>query len=333
MLRTSLFIKLLLHLLRVLMMLPRSLSNYWKMEAKEPHNLEEKEQLLRRCSIVSSCTSQRWHLEGPRTPCFLILSQVKIFLCCTNHVKSLIFIQPCCLQSLCQDLSWACEAKPRRIFLASLILKVPLLLLPHLSWSFPSQTRIFLQSNSCISILSLSFKELSSIISSFLHFLHFLASLVQSHKSLTLINLLAYVFALSSFNYSFKRMGSCCHFSSQNRAKFSYLISQKPFSCTRPLLSQALFHMRDPLILPSILIWSSLGHELAYFSFQIVAHWAFCSFSQLHHNLAPRAFLKFSGSSNPRPPWFLGLQIFSQATKVHFLFVSPFPKEIFFVCF
>jgi len=54
MLRTSLFEKLLLHLFRVLMMLPLSLFDYWKMEAKESHNLEEKKQLLRRCSIVSS---------------------------------------------------------------------------------------------------------------------------------------------------------------------------------------------------------------------------------------------------------------------------------------
>jgi len=52
--RTSLFERLLLHLLRVLMMLSVSLSGYWKMEAKECHNLEVKVQLLRRCSIVSS---------------------------------------------------------------------------------------------------------------------------------------------------------------------------------------------------------------------------------------------------------------------------------------
>lgn len=142
--RISLSKKFLLHLFRVLMILPLSLSVYWKMVAKESHKLEVKMQLLRRCSIVSSWASQSWNLEGPSIPLFLKLSQVGIFLCWTSHMKSLIFIQPWCLHRSCQILSGAWELRSRRMSFSSFRLKAPSLLLPHFSWSCPSDLKIFL---------------------------------------------------------------------------------------------------------------------------------------------------------------------------------------------
>ena len=85
--------------------------------------------------------------------------------------------------------------------------------------------------------------------------------------------------------------------------------------------------MCEPFMLPNILMWSLFFQVLAYFSFQILAHWAFGSFTQRHHNFAPKNFHRTSGSSNPRPPWFLGLQILSQATKAHFFLSSPLPQR------
>lgn len=57
------------------------------------------------------------------------------------------------------------------------------------------------------------------------------------------------------------------------------------------------------------------------------AHWAFGSLTYRHQSLAPRTLLRISRSSNPRPPWFLGLQTFSQETKAHFFLVSSLPQR------
>lgn len=170
---TSLSEKFLLKLFRVLMILPLSLSVCGKMVANESHKLEVKMQLLRRCSMVSSWASQSWHLEGPRTPLFLILSHFIIFLCWTSHMKSLIFIQPWCLHSSCQILYGAWELRSRRTSFASLRLKAPSLLLPHLSWSCPSDIKIFLCSNIFFKVSALAFRGLSSLKSKFLQVLHF----------------------------------------------------------------------------------------------------------------------------------------------------------------
>lgn len=85
--------------------------------------------------------------------------------------------------------------------------------------------------------------------------------------------------------------------------------------------------MCEPFIFPEILIRSLFCQVLAYFSFQIIAHWAFGSFTHHHHNLSPITLLRISRSSNPSPPYFLGLQIFSQATKAHFFLSSPLPQR------
>ena len=56
--RTSLSVKPFLQLVRVLQMLFLSISVCWKIKAKESHRLEENIQMLRMCSMVSSCPSQ-----------------------------------------------------------------------------------------------------------------------------------------------------------------------------------------------------------------------------------------------------------------------------------
>ena len=85
--------------------------------------------------------------------------------------------------------------------------------------------------------------------------------------------------------------------------------------------------MGEPFNVPVIRIISESGQSLAYFSFQMLSHWALGSLTHLHQSLAPRALLRISGLSKPRPPWFLGLQTFSQETKAHFFLVSSFPHK------
>ena len=223
------------------MILPLSLSVCWKMVTNVSHNQEVKMQLLSICSIVSSWASQSWHLEGPRTPLFLILSQFKISLWCTNRMKSLIFIHPWCLHRFCQILSGTWESSLRRIPFASLRLKVPSLLLPHLSWSCPPVTKIFLCSTIFMSASTFDFAGLSSLQSIFLQTIHFPVCWVWSQKSFTLFNPWVSVSCLRPKKSSFNRIGSCCHLSSQNRARSPSLISQKLYPCTRLLFSQALF--------------------------------------------------------------------------------------------
>ena len=73
-------------------------------------------------------------------------------------MKSLIFIHPWCLHRFFQILFGTRESSSRRIPLASLRLKVPSLLMRHLSWSCPPVTKIFLCSNILISASSFVFK-------------------------------------------------------------------------------------------------------------------------------------------------------------------------------
>jgi len=94
--------------------------------------------------------------------------------------------------------------------------------------------------------------------------------------------------------------------------------------------------MWEPLICPVILIKSSSLQFFAYFSFHSLAQGLLDSFSHLHQCLAPKFFLRVSGSWRPRPPWGLGMKSLSQATRAHFFFSSPFPQRkslcIFLIC-
>lgn len=238
------------------MILSLSLSGWLKMLAKKYHNLEEKMQLLRRCSIFSSWAPQSWHLEGPSMPLFLILSQVRIFLWWTNHIKSLIFVQLFLLHSFCQILTKPWGSRPRRISFASLILKLSSLLLPYLSWSYPSVTRIILWFINLFRVSSLLLRVLSSLQSSFFHVLHLPVLWALSQKYFTFTKPWLSVPCLRPKNSSFKRIGSCFHLSSQNSAWSPSLISQKLFFWTTSLFSQALFHMGEPFIFLDILISS-----------------------------------------------------------------------------
>lgn len=208
-------------------MLLLSLSDCLKMVAKKFHNMEAKMQLLRRCSKVSSWTSQSWHLEGPIIPLFLILSYVKIFLCWTTHIKSLIFIQPLCLHSFCQVLSVVLATIIRRIPFTSFMLKLPSLFMPHLSWSCPSVTRIILWSTNLLTVYALLFRVLLSLTCISFHVLHFFVLWECSQKYLTFHNLWLSISCLRPINYSVKCVGSCCHLSSQNNAISPSLISHK----------------------------------------------------------------------------------------------------------
>lgn len=93
------------------------------------------------------------------------------------------------------------------------------------------------------------------------------------------------------------------------------------------LFSQSLFQMWEPLVSPVIRLWSLYFQSFTCFLFQSLAQGVFVSFSHLHQSFAPKNFLRVSRSWSPKPPWVLGLQSFSQATKAHFFFSSPLPQR------
>lgn len=64
----------------------------------------------------------------------------------------------------------------------------------------------------------------------------------------------------------------------------------------------------------------------AYFSFQCLAHGSLGSFSHLHHNSAPRAWLAVDGSCRFSPPRCLGLHNLFHAISDRFFF-SEFPDQ------
>ena len=78
---------------------------------------------------------------------------------------------------------------------------------------------------------------------------------------------------------------------------------------------------------PDVLMRSLVCQEMAYFSFQILAHWVVGSWTHRHQILAPKTLLRISWSSKPRPPWLMGLQILSQETRAHFFLVSSLPQR------
>jgi len=145
-----------------------------------------------------------------------------------------------------------------RMSFASLRLKTPSLLFPHLSWSWPSDFRIFLCYKFSLSVYALVFRALLSLRSKFLQILHLSLLLVFSQKSFTLESLLLSLISLKSVRSSFNNIGSCCHLSSQNKLRFPSLISQKLFPWTELLLSQDLFQMCEPFLWHDILIRSWL---------------------------------------------------------------------------
>jgi len=134
-------------------------------------------------------------------------------------------------------------------------------------------------------------------------------------------------------NSSLQRLSSYCQLSSQNQARFPFLISQKLWFWTRALFSHALFQIAEPLICPIILISFSSCHSLAYLCFQRFAQGDCISFSHPHQILAPRTLFRIPGSWRPKPPWDLGLHTLSHATRAHFFFSSPFPQRKYLLMF
>ena len=152
-------------------------------------------------------------MEGHNMPLFLRLSEAKFFLWWTNHMKNLIFIQSLCFQSFCQVLLGAWGSISRRKPLASLMLKFPSLLLPNLSWSCPSVTKIILWSSSLFRDSALLLRVLSSLPSILFQILHFPTLCEFFQKYFTFTNPWLLVSCSRPKNYSFSRFGSCFHFS------------------------------------------------------------------------------------------------------------------------
>ena len=140
-----------------------SLSVCLKIEATQFHKVEVNGQRLSRCSIVSSCDSQYWHLDGPTIPLFRRFSQVRIFLCYTNHMNSLIFIQFWFCHRYFHTVSRFGKLSPRAICLAYLRLKLPSLFFPHLSLSEDVDFTIFLYSRMTVRALAWAFNGESSL--------------------------------------------------------------------------------------------------------------------------------------------------------------------------
>lgn len=98
-----------------------------------------------RCSIVSSISLHKAHLNGPFIPLFLMFSQVRTLPLKRSQTNNMIFSHNPWLYNLTHFFSEGMFAHPLANLVASLMLKVYVVPYPHLNLSGPPRRSIFLR--------------------------------------------------------------------------------------------------------------------------------------------------------------------------------------------